>query len=46
LVDHKEAKDARIQKAVKTLAVDLRTRTAKGCQYINTMNEYLKISHS
>eukprot|EP00611_Tribonema_gayanum_P016748 TRINITY_DN29152_c0_g1_i1.p2 TRINITY_DN29152_c0_g1~~TRINITY_DN29152_c0_g1_i1.p2 ORF type:complete len:369 (-),score=-6.20 TRINITY_DN29152_c0_g1_i1:78-1184(-) len=46
LVDDKEGKDVRIQKAVKTLAVDLRNRTAKGCQYINTMNEYLKISHS
>ncbi|MFT3703762.1 MAG: glutamyl-tRNA reductase [Agriterribacter sp.] len=46
LLDHpKEEKDVRIQKAVKTLAVDLRSRTAKGCQYINTMNEYLKISH-
>lgn len=44
--DNKEGKDVRIQKAVKTLAVDLRNRTAKGCQYINTMNEYLKISHS
>lgn len=39
-------KDVIIQKAVKTLAVDLRTRTAKGCQYINTLHEYLKISHS
>lgn len=46
LVDDKEGKEVRIQKAVKTLAVDLRNRTAKGCQYINTMNEYLKISHS
>lgn len=42
----KEVKDARIQKAVKTLAVDLRTRTARGCQYINTMNEYLQMHHS
>lgn len=37
-------KEARIQKAVKTLAVDLRTRTAKGCQYINTMHEYLRMN--
>jgi len=44
-LQHKE-KDVIIQKAVKTLAVDLRTRTAKGCQYINTLHEYLKISHS
>lgn len=36
-----EKKNARIQNAVKTLAVDLRSRTAKGCQYINTLNEYL-----
>lgn len=36
-----ETKNARIQSAVKTLAVDLRQRTAKGCQYINTLNEYL-----
>jgi glutamyl-tRNA reductase len=45
---HKEGKDFLIQKAVKTLAVDLRsqTQTAKGCQYISTMCEYLKISHS
>ena len=44
----KAGKDLLIQKAVKTLAVDLRsqTQTARGCQYINTMNEYLKISHS
>ena len=41
-----EKKEVIIQKAVKTLAVDLRTRTAKGCQYINTLHEYLKISHS
>lgn len=41
-----EEKDIIIQKAVKTLAVDLRRHTAKGCQYINTMHEYLKISHS
>ncbi|MBX3257313.1 MAG: glutamyl-tRNA reductase [Chitinophagaceae bacterium] len=37
-------KEARIQKAVKTLAVDLRSRTAKGCQYINTMHEYLRMN--
>lgn len=45
----KDGKDSCIQKAVKTLAVDLRSQpqtTAKGCQYINTMHEYLKISHS
>lgn len=42
----KEATDARIQKAVKTLAVDLRTRTAKGCQYISTINEYLQMNAS
>ncbi|PVD52089.1 glutamyl-tRNA reductase [Terrimonas sp.] len=44
----KDGKDFLIQKAVKTLAVDLRsqTQTARGCQYINTMHEYLKISHS
>jgi glutamyl-tRNA reductase len=42
----KEVTDARIQKAVKTLAVDLRTRTAKGCQYINTINEYLQMNPS
>lgn len=41
-----EEKDIIIQKAVKTLAVDLRKHSAKGCQYINTMHEYLKISHS
>lgn len=40
-----ENKEVIIQKAVKTLAVDLRTRTAKGCQYINTMNEYLRLNH-
>ncbi len=39
-----EQKDAKIQKAVKTLAVDLRSRTAKGCQYINTLNEYLRMN--
>lgn len=38
-----EQKNANIQKAVKTLAVDLRSRTAKGCQYINTINEYLRL---
>ncbi len=37
-----EQKNEKIQKAVKTLAVDLRSRTAKGCQYINTLNEYLR----
>ncbi|WP_152268159.1 glutamyl-tRNA reductase [Agriterribacter humi] len=42
----KEVTDARIQKAVKTLAVDLRTRTAKGCQYISTINEYLQMNPS
>ena len=41
-----EEKDIIIQKAVKSLAVDLRKHTAKGCQYINTTHEYLKISHS
>lgn len=47
--NHKEGKDLLIQKAVKTLAVDLRSQSntaARGCQYINTMHEYLKISHS
>lgn len=39
-----DQKDAKIQKAVKTLAVDLRSRTAKGCQYINTINEYLRMN--
>ncbi len=39
-----EQKNAKIQKAVKTLAVDLRSRTAKGCQYINTLNEYLRMN--
>ncbi len=39
-----EQKDAKIQKAVKILAVDLRSRTAKGCQYINTLNEYLRMN--
>ncbi|HRP56100.1 glutamyl-tRNA reductase [Agriterribacter sp.] len=42
----KEVRDARIQKAVKTLAVDLRTRTAKGCQYISTINVYLQMNPS
>lgn len=42
----KEMMDARIQKAVKTLALDLRTRTAKGCQYISTINEYLQMNPS
>ena len=49
VIRHKEGKDILIQKAVKTLAVDLRSQsntTARGCQYINTMHEYLKISHS
>lgn len=41
---HQGQKDAKIQKAVKTLAVDLRSRTAKGCQYINTLNEYLRMN--
>ncbi|HTN07172.1 glutamyl-tRNA reductase [Agriterribacter sp.] len=40
----KEVKDAQIQKAVKTLAVDLRTHTAKGCQYISTINAYLQMN--
>jgi glutamyl-tRNA reductase len=46
--NHKNDKDFFIQKAVKTLAVDLRyqTQTASGCQYINAMHEYLKISHA
>lgn len=45
---HKDGKDLLIQKAVKTLAVDLRSQShaARGCQYINTMHEYLKISRS
>lgn len=38
---NEEIKNARIQNAVKTLAVDLKQRTAKGCQYINTLNQYL-----
>ncbi|HRQ51174.1 MAG TPA: glutamyl-tRNA reductase, partial [Agriterribacter sp.] len=42
----KEITDARIQKAVKTLAVDLRTHTAKGCQYISTINKYLQMDPS
>ena len=44
--NEKEMTDARIQKAVKTLALDLRTRTAKGCQYISTINEYLQMNPS
>ena len=42
----KDDKEARIQKAVKTLAVDLRTHTAKGCQYISTINKYLQMDPS
>ncbi|HRO44451.1 glutamyl-tRNA reductase [Agriterribacter sp.] len=44
--NEKEVTDARIQKAVKTLAVDLRTHTAKGCQYISTINKYLQMDPS
>ena len=35
--------EAKIQKAVNTLAVDLKSRSAKGCQYINTLSHYLQI---
>lgn len=44
--NEKEVTDARIQKAVKTLALDLRTHTAKGCQYISTINKYLQMDPS
>ncbi len=37
-----EITEARIQKAVNFLALDLRSRTAKGCQYINTLSHYLQ----
>ncbi|PWU04589.1 MAG: glutamyl-tRNA reductase [Bacteroidetes bacterium] len=35
--------EAKIQKAVNTLAVDLKSRSARGCQYINTLSHYLQI---
>lgn len=44
--NEKDVTDARIQKAVKTLAVDLRTHTAKGCQFIHTINSYLQMNPS
>lgn len=45
-IAEKETTDAKIQKAVKTLAVDLRTHTAKGCQFIHTINTYLQMNPS
>ena len=36
-----ESKNERIQKAVTTLAIQLRTQQNKGCQYIHAMNNYL-----
>ncbi len=42
LIDETE-KVARAQKAVKQLAVNLKFRHDKGCQFINTINDYLQM---
>jgi glutamyl-tRNA reductase len=42
-IDENE-KTARAQKAIKQLAVNLKVKQDKGCQFINTLNDYLQMN--
>ena len=38
-----DLREKRAQKAVKQLAVNLKVKQDKGCQFINAINDFLKI---